>query len=176
MAMVECGLNVDAMGKAVQTYASKNNGKLPPAKSWQTDIAPYLSFDKSKGDGEQLMNLWTKEGEWSCGRKSKTGFAFNEAMSGKKLADIAAKDATAVIVFETTKVGYNAHAPYKALPFADSPVMFEGLMDEKRGWAVVTASGKVGFLNKKGGISDPAEFSNSKSGIKIDSSSSSNSE
>lgn len=175
MAMAECAANVDALGKAMQGYAEKNGGKLPPVKSWQTDVAPYLVFDKVKGETD-LMRFWTKEGEWSCGRNTKTGFAYNDDVAGKKLADIAAKDPLAVLVYETKTIGYNAHAPYKPQAHSESPDAIEGLVKEKRGWAVVTASGKVGFVNKNGKVSDAANFSSSKNGINIETSSSSNAE
>jgi hypothetical protein len=149
-----CFANVQIMSSALDDYVKKN-GKLPNAATWQKDITPF--FESPDKEAKEMMNLWTPEGTWSCKSDGQeTGFSFNPEYSGKALKDI--KDPEkAVVVFETTKVGYNLNGKYEPLPFSSSPKAMAEVMNERRGWLVVTGELKMANIDKSGEVS--SEFS-----------------
>lgn len=162
----ECAINVKMMSAALKNYQAANGGKLPKAETWQTDISKYLMPDKDLNDMKESpikFNIWTPGGEWSCGSKTKTGFAFNEAFSGKTLPEAIKISATDPAIFEIKSVGYNQHTKYKALPESESPQMLEGIADSNRGWFLVTPDGAIKGMNskKKGGGSVDFNFDSS---------------
>ncbi len=166
MGVGECAINVQMMSSALKSYQSANGGKMPKADTWQTDIAKYMKKDKDleeMKDSPVKFNIWTPGGEWSCGSKTKTGFAFNDAFSGKTLAEAMKISATDPAIFETKTVGYNQHSKYVALPESESPQVLEGIADSNRGWFLVTPDGDVKGMKskKKGGGSVDFNFDTS---------------
>lgn len=166
MGMAECAINLEGLDQALRKYVEANDGKLPKGDNWQKEVGKYLAFDKETKD-QPIFKLWSSEGEWSCGKNSKTGFAFNDAWAGKKLSDAIAKGKNEVLIFETSSVAYNKHEVYKALPYDKSPMALEGALDERRGWAVITAGAGMGFVDKSGNVSADKKFSGSSKGLKI---------
>lgn len=153
----ECAINVKTMASALKKYSAANDGKLPKAETWQTDIAKYFEVDsemKDMKDSPIQFKLWTAGGEWSCGSETKTGFVFNEAFSGKTLAEAIKISATDPAIFESKTVGYNSHAKYVALPENESPLVIPSIKDSHRGWFKVAPDGAVKGMNKKGKGSD----------------------
>ncbi len=150
MSMGGCMVNVEMMKKALHQYSQEHNGKLPNADTWQTDIAKYLK--STKGTEGAPMKFWKPEGEWTCqdGDK-KTGFAFNEDMSGKVAADIYAKNRDAIAIFETNKTGFNQVAKFKELPFKESPRFMGGIINQPRGWFVIDVRSTDIFTRDKNG-------------------------
>jgi hypothetical protein len=166
MNMGGCMVNVSIMESALEKYVEKN-GKYPNAATWQKEISEYVKPPKDK-DAEKFFTFWQPDGVWSCKEGSQeTGFSFNDEFSGKKPEDVKEKD-TAILVFETNKAGYSQHGAYAALPHNQSPKVMGEFMDERRGWIVITANHKLGFVDKSGKISrdkngtefkfDPSDF------------------
>jgi len=140
MEMTGCMVNVEAMKKALIAYESAHDGKLPSAKTWQTDLAKYMKVDKDVEGAP--MKIWAPGGEWSCEEGNiKTGFSFNEDLSEKKVSDVVKKDSKAIAIFETTTVAFNQSGKLVKLAKDKSPKMIGGLMDEHRGWMLLSADG-----------------------------------
>ena len=133
--MIGCTIAMNGISRALEDYTKANGGKLPPAATWQTDIAPY--YDKVlKGEDAGPFAIPTSKEPFGCGEGSaKTPFAFNTAFAGKKIADIKDKDA-AILVFETTGTPeLNKSGGYKDLGSAASPKIF----NQPRGWFALNA-------------------------------------
>ncbi|UCC68000.1 MAG: hypothetical protein JSV79_12960, partial [Armatimonadota bacterium] len=82
-----CGQNVAWLVSGVHAYAEDHGGSLPPADSWLEVIGPYLDDEK----GPQ-------------GTTGNCRYAYNAALSGRKLADLR-HPGRLVAVFETTPWG-----------------------------------------------------------------------
>ena len=161
MGVGECAINVEMMSQALKSYQAANGGKMPKAVTWQTDIAKYWKVDNDLKDMKNSpvkFNIWTPGGEWSCGSTIKTGFAFNDAFSGKTIAEATKISSTDPAIFETKKVGYNQHSKYVAIPESESPLVIESIADSHRGWFLITPDGDVrgmkGKKSKSGGAVD----------------------
>lgn len=151
MGMISCYANADMMSRALKDYSAANNGKLPPAATWQTDIAKYFKVDKEIK--ESPFKIWTSGGEWSCGSEgSKTGFMFNAELGGKVAADVIKTNPETPVIFETKTVAFNQSGKYQPLPFDESPRLLDSFdqVKERRGWILVTADAKLGAIGKKG--------------------------
>jgi hypothetical protein len=70
----QAAANLYELSKAAFGYASLNDGCLPPADTWQTDLAPYL-----RDDTGQVMAWPASQG---------LAYSMNRAVSGMKLNDI----------------------------------------------------------------------------------------
>lgn len=147
-----CFANVGSMKNALRQYQKAHDGKMPDAKTWQADISKYMATDKDM-EGAPIK-FWTAKGEWSCEENGvKTGFAFNEELSGKKVADIVKANPDAVAIFEVKTVAFNQSAKYKELPFAESPKIMSTFTNERRGWLLITAEAdKLYVRDKKGDL------------------------
>lgn len=147
-----CFGNVSLMTEALEGYQAAHNGKLPNAKTWQTDIAPYFKTTKKMKDSP--IAIWTPTGEWSCEEGGvKTGFAFNSDLSGQNGAEVAKKNPEAIAIFETKEVGFNQASTYKPLPFNESPKIFSDFTNERRGWLLVTPDAHMAIIKKSGKMS-----------------------
>jgi hypothetical protein len=154
--MGQCAVNVKLMSDALKGYAAANGGKLPPAATWQTDLAKYFKVEKDMKDLDDLkgspieFKIWTANGEWSCGQQEKTGFAFNESLAGKAIEDVMKSSAKTPVIFETNKVAFNQHSKYVPVDNSKGPLMLEGMGDARRPWFLVMADGAIeGISDKK---------------------------
>ncbi|MBI1334384.1 MAG: hypothetical protein JST12_01855 [Armatimonadetes bacterium] len=144
-----CFANAKLMSDALDSYVKAHDGKLPSAETWQSDISPYIKHSE-KADKSPLK-LWKANGEWSCeDGGEKTGFAFNVDASEKKVADLSKKDPNTVVIFETKTVAFNQSAAFKELPYSESPKILSGMIDERRGWILLNATGELMTRDKKG--------------------------
>jgi hypothetical protein len=151
MDMGGCFINVDSMKRALRDYQKANDGKLPDAKTWQADISKYLETSKDM-EGSPIK-MWSPKGEWACEESGvKTGFAFNEDLSGKKVADVVKANPDAIAIFEVKTVAYNQSAKYKELPFAESPKMMSTFTNERRGWLLIGAEAEKVYAKDKKGV------------------------
>ena len=174
--MISCYANSAMMSKALKDYSAANNGKLPPAATWQTDIAKYFKVDKDMK--ETPFKIWTSGGEWSCGSEgSKTGFMYNSEFAGKVAADVAKSNPETPVIFETKTVAFNQTGKYKVLPFEESPKLLDSIdqVKERRGWILVTADARLGAINKKGKFKGISNGANSGFDFDIDTSEGNNS-
>ena len=80
-----CGQNVAWLADGVRAYAADHDGRFPSADSWLEQIRPYL-------DGERELR----------GTPGFCGYAYNEALGGKRLADLS-NASRVVSIFETTR-------------------------------------------------------------------------
>jgi len=81
----EAVANLQTLSKAAFGYASLNDGCLPPADTWPTDLAPYL-----RDDTGQVM-------AWPASRG--IVYAMNRSVGGMKLNDIPQPDRTVLFFF-----------------------------------------------------------------------------
>ncbi len=142
--MAELGLN----HKAITAYAQANNDTLPPAENWQDEIATY--YEKEHGEWKKVEDAWRKvpfvgmdiktapAGQAAgCGfGEPKTGFAYNQEVAGKKLADVSS---STPLLFEVKEAGYSAAASFVKAPEDQSP-KFQG---KPRGWFSVSIGGSI---------------------------------
>ena len=94
--------NLRQIGLGIIMYAQDNKNTLPDADRWVDEIMPYLKseplfHDPSAPEGQR----------WS--------YAFNKALSGKKISQIAAPAST-VVVFESTLGTKNASDTGASVP------------------------------------------------------------
>ncbi len=140
MSMVSCAMNGDLARNAVLAYAQEHDGVLPNAETWQDDVRANYErlYQKAMGEmSSEDMPSWlkldvAKPGEvLGCSMGgTKTGFAFNSEVSGKKLSDFT-DPKTTVLIFETLSPAYNAYGLVKDRPTDDPALKFFG---EKREW------------------------------------------
>ncbi len=128
--MAECMMNYSAVQKGMDEYAQANNGKLPPAATWQNDLKPYVEKSLAKLKKEAgPFKVMDVNGDWGCTTgETKTGMAYNTEIAGKTLEDVRAK--ALVTVFETPQIGRNQALKFEELPRSSSPK----LMGNPRGW------------------------------------------
>lgn len=128
--MVECMMNYSVIEKAMNEYSAKNNGKLPAAANWQTELTPFvesaMAAVKKEAGPFKPMN---PTGEWGCADGgTKTGMAFNLDASGKTMDEVRSKDL--VTIFEVSQTGRNIALKYEEQPRSTSPKIF----GNPRGW------------------------------------------
>lgn len=152
MSMVGCMVNVESMKTALHSYEKAHDGKLPNAATWQADIEKYMP--RSKELEGAPMKIWKAGGEWSCEDGDiKTGFKFNEAISGLKVAEVTSKNPEAVAIFETKTVAYNQAGKFTVLPYSESPKIMGEFIKDRRGWLVITPEADGIFvLDKQGHV------------------------
>lgn len=136
--MAQCGIAFEHVRDALNEYAKEHDGKLPPAATWQDDVRPYYKKIAEKAKDELgPIEPMDANGPWGCTQKSgSTGIAFNEALGGKKLADIEKPDETPLI-FEVEQPSPNAHETFEERPKETGPM----IMNEHRDWIVVYVKG-----------------------------------
>ncbi len=134
--IIGCTIAMTGISSALRKYSEANGGKLPPAESWQTAIAPYYDKSLTKDEAGPFTIPNSKE-PFGCGEgKDKTAFVFNAQYGGKKLAEIP-NASDAVLVYETNgPARMNASGTYKDLGKAASPKIFNA----PRGWFAVNGA------------------------------------
>lgn len=150
-----CGMGFDNVRSALEAYAAKNEGKLPPAATWQDDVRPFLVevLKKSKNELEGIVPEIDPGGSWGCkdGKGGLTGMAFNSELAGKKVADIKNPETT-VLLFEVPTIKANQSLAYAEPPEAKRPMM----MGKPRPFIKLHVKGEGDFnMNFKNGDWQP---------------------
>lgn len=146
--MAQCGIAFEHVREALEEYAKEHDGTLPKAATWQDDVRPYYRkiAEKAKDELGPIEPMGADE-PWGCTQESgMTGIAFNEALGGKKLADIKDPEGTPLI-FEVEKPSPNAHEAFKRRDRATGPM----IMNEHRDWIVVNVKGSQSIKAGRGG-------------------------
>ena len=147
--MVECMMSAEFLQKAVVAYAEDNGGKLPAADKWQDQVKPYYERimstkgDKMKGSP---FKPFAADGDWGCklDNDAHTTFAFNTALSGKKLDDIQNKSET-VLFFEVDKSGRNVNQKYDPAKLGTPPKRFP-----EAHWTTMSVDGDAHMVGATG--------------------------
>ncbi|MEQ1822188.1 MAG: hypothetical protein ABL949_06750 [Fimbriimonadaceae bacterium] len=139
MPMATCMITFEGAKSAVEEYTA-DKGHLPNAATWQDDVRSYYKkYLESKKEDFGPFSPPPADGVWSCkSGTTVTGLAFNDDVSGKKMADIKDKSTT-VLLYEVDKAEMNAHAKYVKKPDSAAPMIF----GKSRGWITVTVDGDV---------------------------------
>ncbi len=140
---IGCLTHYELARKALSDYASANDGKLPPADSWQDAIIPYYAREKGgeKASGGGILDLGDATKDLGCPAENgagPTGMAFNSDIAEKLVSEVK-KNPTTVVLFEVPESGRNLAKPYKPPP-GQSPLKFMG---QPRDWITVPVSGAV---------------------------------
>ncbi|OWU65063.1 MAG: hypothetical protein CBB60_006630 [Armatimonadetes bacterium Cent15-Ar3] len=169
MGMISCYANTSVMAKALKEYSADHEGKLPPAATWQTDLAKYFKSGAKKE--EMPFKIWQPGGEWSCGSdNAKTGFMFNEAFGGKLAAEVAKSHPEEPAIFETKTVAFNQTGAFKKLPFEESPRLLDSFdeVKERRGWIMIMSDAALKTFGKSGKLKGISSGSGSDFNFDID--------
>ena len=103
--MVGCSTGIVSQRDALLTYAEKNGGKLPPAKTWQDSIKPYVKKKKDEEAMGETMRVPSAADDF-CDQAGGTSISYNSAIAGKKLTEIEDKMGT-IALFEVAGKGRN---------------------------------------------------------------------
>ena len=93
-----CSDRLKKLYSAIQNYAQSYDDTLPPADKWTTAIT-----DPSQSYVAKEQSNWL-----DCPANGKFGFAMNDALSGKKLKDVADKEKTPLL-YESASRNVDAH-------------------------------------------------------------------
>lgn len=142
MKMASCAIAFEDVRDAMMTYANEHDGKLPNAKTWQTDIKDYYGKVIATHKDMGPIKIMPISGPWGCdnGDEMHTGMAFNSALSGKKLKDIENPYGT-VLLFEIEKPALNASAVFEPKPKSTGPMFF----GSHRPWMTIPVQGQSNF-------------------------------
>jgi hypothetical protein len=141
--MMTCAMNAAAMQEALKAYARDNEGSLPLAENWQDALAPY--YEQQVNELNQAIPFAKIEVSevWGCNQEGiLTGFAYNSEVAGKKLEEAGEE----IIFFEVARRERNLAMAYEPQPVDQSPK----IMNDRRGWFVVPATGSPKLLTKEG--------------------------
>lgn len=105
--------NLRQIGLALITYPETHMGRLPDADNWGEAILPQ--WKNARQDNGTLFDPMPLFHDPSAPEGQRWNYAFNRALSGVKLADIADPAAT-VMVFESTAGTKNAADTGQSLP------------------------------------------------------------
>lgn len=164
MGFVNDMITITAARDALMQYADAYEGKMPPGDRWQDAIASY--YEKAnvgaqagpiKAHDIRKVIVFSSESG-----KRKTGLAFNKELSGKNI-DTITNPNEVVMLFEVEEQVKNNSIPYKPLPYRKSP----RLMGERRGWYVLTITGKDVMNNKNSPFSGSAHSNSSGTGVEL---------
>lgn len=98
--------NLKSLYNAVMVYASAWDDTLPPAKVWMTALSDPT---------QRLAEENTLHAPGVEGGSTKYGYAMNDALDGKRLADVKEK-ATTPLFYESSNLDKDAHDPVTSLP------------------------------------------------------------
>ncbi len=96
-----CALTLDALRGALRGYAEAHDGRLPPAATWQTDLAPYYDRARAGAFRPQRSDESPRADEpWECQKAPEaTALVFNAALGGRKISELTEPERQ-VVVFE----------------------------------------------------------------------------
>jgi hypothetical protein len=150
---IGCLTHYELTREAISDYAAANGGKLPPAKTWQDDIAQY--YGKHNGDrsanGGGIIDLGNPSKDLGCAAEDgagPTGISYNSDLSGKTV-DEAKQNPSTVLLFEVPETGRNLNSHYKPQS-GQSPLKIFG---QPRDWITIPVSGAMN-INPKGTTSN----------------------
>lgn len=141
-----CSLEMTALRDATRQWAEQNNGKLPSAANWksevrQTYVAELERQKKEVSQAEGFLGIkWSDvNGTWGCsdGKGGRNAFVFNSELAGKALADVDKKPDT--IMFFEAPGAVNKSEPYKRRTDKTEPRVFGELRD----WMTIPVQGDV---------------------------------
>ena len=98
--------NLKDLYAAFSQYAGSNEGVLPPAEKWMEneDLKGYIQKDE-----------WLHDPAVSTGHDEKFGYAYNDAVAGKKLKEIP-DAAKTPLLYESSNTAKSAHDAVTSLP------------------------------------------------------------
>lgn len=143
---IGCMAHYPLVYQATKDYAKAHDGKLPDAKNWQDEIAPYYEV-KATSQNSKILNMGNAKGDLGCPADNgapATGIAFNDKLSGKSMQK-EEDNGNPVLFFEVAKTGRNLHFPYK-MQKGTSP---QTLVGKPRPWLWINLDGTM--PNMKGG-------------------------
>ncbi len=154
--LMPCMFTMSTLNRSMSEYVKEKN-KYPSAATWQDDLAPYYTKEKTNfadefkdapGPFKDWGDIADINAEMECNTSGapSTVIAFNPELSGKKPADF--KDPDTIMFFETPKTGRNVAAKPEALKFKDAPKM----MGSPRGWYQMNIDGDMVVVDEKGEI------------------------
>lgn len=144
-----CSTEATALRDALNTFASRNGGKLPSSATWKADVREEFirRRDELKRLDVNLRNLgpdsgihWSEaEGQWGCriGNGALQAFCFNSELAGKQVSDIVEPEKT-VMVFETPYTENRAE-PFKRRIDRTGPLV----MGQLRDWIIIPVVGSM---------------------------------
>jgi hypothetical protein len=140
---IGCVMHYEAARIALSEYAAANDGKLPPADSWQDAIAPYYGKSKAsqQANGGGFFDIGDARKDLGCAAGNDgpaTGMAFNADLAGKTVTE-AKQTPSTILFFEVAETGRNIAKPYKK-PEGKSPGKMFGV---PRDWIYIPVTGNV---------------------------------
>ena len=145
--MVGCSVAMGFQRDGLLKYAEAHGGKLPPAKTWQNDIARYAT-KLSEKDKEGTPFAIAASTDDYCDKSAGTSIVYNAALAGKKVADVKSPYET-IALFEASGLGRNKSMVWKEQAFESSPIL---LQTERRGWIRQPLSGEPSIRDKRGRV------------------------
>ncbi len=138
---VACTTTFEVSRTALLAYAKVNDGKLPAAATWQTDIKPYYDRLATKMEMNELPKEFRPHASteaFTCGGKgAPTNIAFNKAIGGKKLTEIENPTKTPLLFETPTPAKVNLTEDFVERPKSQAPKM----MQSERNWIVFYVEG-----------------------------------
>lgn len=149
----QCMITFQLANQSLIDYADANDGKFPPAATWQNDLRENYRKNYAKMESEMKGNSLAEsflpaspDSDWSCkwGDIS-TGMSYNSELAGKNKKDFE-NLSEVVTFFEVAKPGRNLAENYVKQPDASKPRMF----GQPREWIVWRYSGNPDPLDENG--------------------------
>jgi hypothetical protein len=140
--MLGCSSSLADFRDAVVAYAKKHDGKLPPAKTWEDDVRPYLVHTKMP---DILQGASPKAADESCDPAAPSEIVYNSSLAGKPLSSIDPSEER-IVLFEAAGTGPNKSQRFEVQPFASSPRVF----NSPRGWIQQPLYGDAFMINSLG--------------------------
>lgn len=103
-----CSVNLKVLDKAIRIYCQKHNGEFPDPSKWCDLIInePNNKFVDRNYNPNYLSIFCIERFYCLTGGRSKSGYAFNYKLTGKRISEI---DPNVVILFETANSGLNQY-------------------------------------------------------------------
>jgi hypothetical protein len=133
--LIQCTYAFRDVRDGIRMYAADHNGKLPPADTWQDEVAPYYEkvLNQSTKKDQKVFGIMPAGGTWGCedGSGGKTGMAYNDDVAAQDLTKL--ETSTQVVLFEVQQATRNSHEKYSDRPISSGPKIF----GSPRGWFIV---------------------------------------
>lgn len=111
-----CLVNVREINRSILTYAFDYDDGLPPPDIWMAVTEMYHKDpDTLKCPKVNLTTggMWRYSPDPYAVKAGEFGYAFNSNLRGKRISKISD---SCVLVFESTNLSWNAHAPFGSAP------------------------------------------------------------
>lgn len=155
---VNCAVAYQRVQLAILDYAKDHEGTLPPAATWQADVAEYYAKQTDLQSTEEMPEWIPMKFEkmdpnapWGCKLTDTetTALVYNADVAGKKIADLTNPGSTVLIFEAPVEPAMNLAMPFKEQPADERPVM---IMGEKRDWIKAYVEGEVDFDTSTGSV------------------------